>query len=648
MSQVGVYASGNGIGRAMATLSMDHNFTGLDAVTDYLTAAQKSGLGTVYTGVTLRSIADFTISSPGTASDAATANAARDLMSKVGGFIQPSDIGYALVMLSHDNNFSGIDAITDYISPLQKAGLSLADLDVTMMNVASFSNAASGTSTDDAATAAIRDLMGKLGTYMSANALGNAMVILSYDHNFAGLDALTDYLTASQKAGLSQNALSNTLMNITDYSYDYYNLPGTATDAAAASAIRDLMSKVGSFMPVDAIGYAMSGLAFDHNFGGLDAVTDYLTAAQKAGLSLDALHQTMMYTVNYTEAVSGTSTDAVTTNAIRDLMGKVGSFMSPDDIGYGMLAMAHDHNFAGLDAVTDYLTASQKSGLSASWAIDGTLRYLTDYTTALPGTASDNAVANALRDLMGKIGAYADQHTVANIAATLAMDHNYTGMAAVLDSITDQTASYVNSADAGIFSSNGVKVLMGGNDNFQAGNGADVIFSRGGNDTVHGWGGNDNIWGGSGTDWIGGDDGNDAIHGGTGDDNIWGGAATDWIAGDEGNDILYGNAGADGLWGGAGADRFVFDAAPSTGKDTVYDFSAAQGDKLDFSSILEHFNPATNAITDFILKTTVAGDTTLSIDADGKGAGAAVAAVTLNGVASIDIQDLYNHGQIIA
>jgi Ca2+-binding RTX toxin-like protein len=618
MSRVGVYASGDGIGRAIVTLSLDHNFTGLDAVTDYLTAPQKSNISPASLSITLRSVADFTTYTPGTTTDAAAANAVRDLMTKLGGYMQPADLGYAMASMSRDNNHAGIDAITDYLTGSQKAGLSQGDLNATLLNVVAFTNSAPGTSTDAASTAAIRDLMNKLGAYMPASALGNAMQILSYDHNFAGLDALTDYLTTSQKAGLAQGSLANTLMNITDYSYDYYNLPGTTTDAATANAIRDLMSKVGSFMPVSAIGYAMSGLAFDHNFAGLDAVTDYLTASQKAGLSLDDLHQTMMYTVNYTDATSGTATDVVTTNAVRDLMSKVGSFMSSDDIGYGMLAMAHDHNFAGLDAVTDYLTLAQKAGLSASWAIHGTLSSIADYTTALPGTASDEATTNALRDIMGKIGVYADQYTIADIAVILTMDHNYAGLAAVLDSITDQTASYANSMDGAIFNSNSVKVLMGGNDIYGGSADNDVIYSRGGYDTVHG------------------NNGNDSLYGGTYNDILYG---------DSGNDTLVGGLGGDQLWGGVGADKFVFE---STGMDTIRDFSAAQGDKLDFSSLLEKFDPSTHAITDFILKTTVNGSTTLSIDADGKGAGLPYAAVVLDHVATVDIQALFNNGQIIA
>jgi hypothetical protein len=79
----------------------------------------------------------------------------------------------------------------------------------------------------------------------------------------------------------------------------------------------------------------------------------------------------------------------------------------------------------------------------------------------------------------------------------------------------------------------------------------------------------------------------------------------------------------------------------------VRDFNASQGDKLDFSAVLTNFSPVDHAITDFITKTTVNGnDTMLYVDADGKGAGAAFAALTLEDV-SVDILALYNQGKII-
>jgi Ca2+-binding RTX toxin-like protein len=62
----------------------------------------------------------------------------------------------------------------------------------------------------------------------------------------------------------------------------------------------------------------------------------------------------------------------------------------------------------------------------------------------------------------------------------------------------------------------------------------------------------------------------------------FGGVGNDTITGALGNDLIVGGDGNDVLFGGAGADRFRFDNAD--GSDTIIDFSAAQGDKVQLSS----------------------------------------------------------------
>jgi Ca2+-binding RTX toxin-like protein len=645
MAKLGASAYSTDIGEAIMTLAQDRNFAGLDAVTDYLTAIQKSTMNAGYIGVALNALAEYSTSVPGTSTDAAAANAIRDLMAKLGASANGSNIGEAMMTLAQDHNFAGLDAVTDYLTATQKSTMSPGYIGIALDALAEYSTSVPGTSTDAAATNAIRDLMAKLGASANSTDIGEAMMTLAQDHNFAGLDAVTDYLTATQKSTMSPGYIGVTLDALAEYST---SVPGTSTDAAATNAIRDLMAKLGASAYSTDIGEAIMTLAQDRNFAGLDAVTDYLTAIQKSTMWSGYIDGALDALADYSTSAPGTSTDAVTANAIRDLMSKLGAFADSAYIGRAMTTLALDHNFGGLDAVTDYLTATQKSTMWSGFT-GLVLNELAHYSVAgAPGTGTDTAATDAIRDLMSKLGASVSMYDAATAVNTLAMDHNYSGISAVLDSITDQTASYVRSADSASLNAINAKILVNGGDFYYGGNAADVIFSRGGNDSVRGWGGNDNIWGGTGSDWLAGDDGYDTVVGGAGADTILGGANTDWLTGNEDNDVLYGNAGADYLWGGTGADKFVFDAAPSTGKDTIYDFSAAQGDKLDFSAILETFNPATHAITDFILKTTVGGNTTLSIDADGKGAGASVAAVTLNGVTSIDIQDLYNHGQIIA
>jgi RTX calcium-binding nonapeptide repeat (4 copies) len=97
-------------------------------------------------------------------------------------------------------------------------------------------------------------------------------------------------------------------------------------------------------------------------------------------------------------------------------------------------------------------------------------------------------------------------------------------------------------------------LLRDGDDQFNAGDGDDVVF------------------GGAGRDKISGGDGFDKLYGGPGDDTLEGGAGADRIKGDAGDDVLR---------GGEGADTFVFSAygrkgAGFGGRDVIADFDPAE------------------------------------------------------------------------
>ncbi len=95
-----------------------------------------------------------------------------------------------------------------------------------------------------------------------------------------------------------------------------------------------------------------------------------------------------------------------------------------------------------------------------------------------------------------------------------------------------------------------------GNDYICAGNGANEINAKAGDDIVFGRGGDDVIDGGLGDDDLKGGAGDDLIRGGnkTGADTIDGGDGNDSIRGLGGNDVLSGGNGIDRIQGGGGAD----------------------------------------------------------------------------------------------
>jgi hypothetical protein len=80
----------------------------------------------------------------------------------------------------------------------------------------------------------------------------------------------------------------------------------------------------------------------------------------------------------------------------------------------------------------------------------------------------------------------------------------------------------------------------------------------------------------------------DVLLGAGGDDTLKGNAGADHIDGGAGNDLIIGGAGGDTLTGGAGADLFSYRAigdSPNSAPDQIMDFSHADGDRLDLSSM---------------------------------------------------------------
>jgi Ca2+-binding RTX toxin-like protein len=102
-----------------------------------------------------------------------------------------------------------------------------------------------------------------------------------------------------------------------------------------------------------------------------------------------------------------------------------------------------------------------------------------------------------------------------------------------------------------------------GNNRIEAGDGRDVIVTRGpiigapGNNQIDAGAGDDTIDAGPGNDTIDAGPGNDIVHAGGGNDTVDGGFGNDILLGGDGNDTVSGGAGRDLLIGGRGADQIV-------------------------------------------------------------------------------------------
>ena len=133
---------------------------------------------------------------------------------------------------------------------------------------------------------------------------------------------------------------------------------------------------------------------------------------------------------------------------------------------------------------------------------------------------------------------------------------------------------------------------------------------------------------------------------------LLGSNGADTLTGSGGNDIIAGGAGNDALTGGAGADTFAFTAAPNATKnlDRITDFASGT-DKLSLArSVFSALSPgdlSTAAFVQAIAAVTadqhvIYNQATgiVSYDADGSGAGAAIAVVRLTPGQALTAQDI--------
>jgi Ca2+-binding RTX toxin-like protein len=170
--------------------------------------------------------------------------------------------------------------------------------------------------------------------------------------------------------------------------------------------------------------------------------------------------------------------------------------------------------------------------------------------------------------------------------------------------------------------------------------------------------GNDTIIGSDANDELYGFDGNDKIYGGEGDVNrLYGGLGNDKIyGGGNAHNLIYGGDGKDTLTGGYNWDAFHFDTKLGNSNiDTITDFkSGLESGIEDFlgldTSIFKSLTPYQSPYDNLVIGTKALDENdylifnpkthTLSYDADGSGAGKAIAFVVLTGVATIDAYNI--------
>jgi len=194
-----------------------------------------------------------------------------------------------------------------------------------------------------------------------------------------------------------------------------------------------------------------------------------------------------------------------------------------------------------------------------------------------------------------------------------------------------------------------------GNDTLYGGGGPDQMYGDAGEDTLYGGGGPDQMYGGEGNDILVGEGGPDVMSGGPGDDILKGSGGPDQLLGGEGNDILIGGGaddildggpGSDILTGSSGGDTFRFDSVDDA-PDAITDFTPGEGgDQIDIASVLQGFDPATDALGDFVQLNPVENGYELMVDPSGGGNFEVL--VTLQNVGdSLTLDQLVTDGNIV-
>lgn len=660
MSTAGTHIAVGEIGEAMLAFSQNGNYGALDALTDYLSAEQITGFGaTPYAGQTLLNIAANDTALPN--DDTVIKSAVRNLMQKLAEETDAVSIGEAITVFSQNKNFGALDAVTDYLTNQQKIDLgSTPAPGQTLLNIIN-SNELFSTEDDAALAGAVKDFMKKLGAFCDVESIGLAVQTIPegmfepFPANFAAMNAIIENLTPEQITALGATYYpSQTLYNLVSTDFGFDN-----DDAPLAETIGKLIKTLGDQIDIFAIGDAMIFLSpnYIQNWQGLKAIVDNLSDAKIMELnSVFPIQDQVLFNIISSDNSLDESDNIQISNVIHNFMSTLGEGAQGYSVSEAISMFSQTGNYKALDAATDYLTDQQLINMTPFGALNFGPAVVYIVMKISQGGGDPWEGANAVRDLMSKIGAalgndefYEDQ-VIQSVGefATWTGDAAAFGIDSILgelptDLLTNRIITEIQSPELpqDYLQQAGVTLGTVGNNSFT---GTDLVNDKfialSGNDTLSGLGGNDELYG---------DAGKDNLYGGLDNDILHGGSEKDTLYGNEGDDIIFGGTQADTLYGGSGADTFWFDANDKgTGIDIIKDFSLLDGDKINISDVLEQYDPYADTVSDFVRLTVSETNTLLQVDMTGPGVtGGFTTIASLEGVIGLDLNTLVNNGTII-
>ena len=469
--------------------------------------------------------------------------------------------------------------------------------------------------------------------------LGYIIENAGFQGNIDLVDAITDNLSDDAQTFISPNIWSNTLQGLADAPAFNPDVTQEAANAQVREIMEDLAdhsyADIAMLVDIQTLGYIIENASINDNFGLVEAITDNLsddaqTFIQPSTWSniIQEITASSSPWVWANSPLSQENADALVNKIMSDLADNSQSDISQImDIGFlgstmSFAIMQGQQNI--VKAITDNLSdAAQLQVNPLDWS--STIAEIAGGYSITP-THTQEEQNSFLREVMegladnslADISQIIDVSWIDTIAQDLAGAYipgagvNSDGLDAFLDNLSDDALVHLDTAalenlgvDAG---SNANDMLWGNAGNFEA------LYGLGGNDYVIGSNGDTALYGGDGVDYV-------------------------YDFGGSDNDTISGGDGADFLYGGGGADTFVFREG-ETGVDTVWGFNSGAGDRLDITNYLDQFDPLQDAINDFVILTEANGSTTVSVDVDGTGSGAAQDIAVLSGSTSLDITDV--------
>lgn len=286
-----------------------------------------------------------------------------------------------------------------------------------------------------------------------------------------------------------------------------------------------------------------------------------------------------------------------------------------DSAGMGLIASNISRSLA------DYATI-EKLSLKGNANISGTGNALVNFISGNNGNNILDGGADTVTDTL--IGGAGNDTYVLGAGSDKVVDS--AGVDAITSLISRNLSAYATIENLKLLGVSNINATGNALANLLTGNaGANILSGGAGNDVLIGGAGADKLDGGTNTDtasYKGAAAGvvanlaNASVN--TGDakgdsyvsiENLAGSSHNDTLTGNSGVNALYGSAGADKLTGGAGADTFLFKAigdstVATAGQDTIFDFSHAQGDKINLLGI--DANTALSGDQAFVFKGTAA------------------------------------------